>query len=113
LLTGPDIATTGNTAMSFARLLHEFASNSAQYGSLSLPGGSLEISCEEIEDQFSLVWSERNGPLIDREPQNVGFGTRLANATVVGQLGGAISRDWKREGLEIRLRFSVSLFRAL
>jgi two-component sensor histidine kinase len=32
-----------------------------------------------------------------------GFGTLLARATVKDQLGGEISRDWKPEGLTIRL----------
>lgn len=112
-VAGPDIATKGNVAMNIALLLHELSTNSAIYGSLSLPGGSLEIRCEEIEDQFAIVWSERNGPLVGQAPKNVGFGTRLANATVISQLGGTISRDWKPEGLEIKLTFSASLFQAL
>lgn len=111
-VTGPDIATLGNTATNFALLLHELVTNSAKYGSLSLPGGSLEINCNETEDLFTIVWSERNGPPIDREPHIVGFGTRLAKATVVGLLAGNISRDWRREGLSITLTFSASLFRA-
>ncbi|ULJ73495.1 hypothetical protein [Rhizobium gallicum] len=32
-----------------------------------------------------------------------GFGTTLGRATVRSQLGGEIQRDWKAEGLVIRL----------
>lgn len=110
-VTGPDLSIAGSAVTSFALLLHEFATNAAKYGSLSLPEGFLDISCSEIGDLFTIVWNERNGPLIDREPDGVGFGTLLAKATVRGQLGGEISRDWKREGLSIRLAFAASCVR--
>ena len=35
--------------------------------------------------------------------QDEGFGSRLARATVKGQFGGEIVRDWRPEGLVIRL----------
>lgn len=110
-VTGPDISIAGTAVTNFALLLHECATNAAKYGALSLPEGFLDISCSEIEDLFTIVWNERNGPLIDREPDSIGFGTLLAKATVRGQLGGEISRDWKREGLSIRLAFAASCVR--
>lgn len=109
-VTGPDISIAGSAVTSFALLLHEFATNAAKYGALSSSEGFLDISCSESGDLFTLEWSERNGPVIDQVPDGVGFGSLLAKATVRGQLGGEISRDWKREGLTIRLVVAKSSF---
>lgn len=110
-ITGPDISIAGTAVANFALLLHEFATNAAKYGALSVPEGRVDITCSEIEDLFTVVWNERNGPPIEREPQNIGFGTRLAKVTVGGHLGGQIFRDWNREGLSIKLVFSAARFR--
>lgn len=52
-----------------------------------------------------LVREER--PKIEREPDSAGFGTLLAKSTVRGQLRGELTRDWKSEGLAIRLVFAA------
>lgn len=108
LVTGPDVSIAGSAVTSFALLLHEFATNAAKYGALSVPGGLLDISCSDAGDLITLVWNERNGPAIEAEPESTGFGTFLAKATLRGRLGGEISRDWKREGLSIKLTFAAS-----
>lgn len=109
-VTGPDISIAGSAVTSFALLLHEFATNAAKYGALSSSEGFLEICCSEIGDRFSIEWNERNGPVIDQVPDGFGFGSLLAKATMRGQLGGEITRDWKREGLAIRLVVAKSSF---
>lgn len=107
VVTGPDITIAGNAVTSFALLLHEFATNAAKYGSLSLPEGFVDISCSEDAGVFTLAWCERNGPIIEREPDSAGFGTLLARSTVRGQLRGELTREWKSEGLAIRLVFAA------
>lgn len=87
---------------SFALLLHEFATNAAKYGALT-SGGRIHVSCIEDGEKFVLVWTERGGPRVEQQHDGDGFGTLLARATVQSQLGGEISRDWKPEGLAIRL----------
>lgn len=54
-----------------------------------------------------IVWCEKNGPKIECEPDSSGFGTLLAKSTVRGQLRGELTRDWKSEGLAIRLVFAA------
>ncbi|MCS3835585.1 PAS domain S-box-containing protein [Pseudomonas sp. JAI111] len=105
VVTGPDISIAGNAVTSFALLLHEFATNAAKYGALSIPEGRLDVSCSNIGDFFTIDWNERNGPPIECEPKASGFGTFLAKATVRGHLDGEIFRDWKPEGLSLRLTF--------
>jgi PAS domain S-box-containing protein len=102
-VSGPDIAIAGGAVTSFALLLHEFATNAAKYGALSTPEGFVEIECSEDSERFNLTWRERGGPRVENRAVKEGFGTTLGRATVKGQLGGEISRDWKPEGLTIRL----------
>jgi PAS domain S-box-containing protein len=106
VIRGPDLPIAGNSVTSFALLLHEFATNAAKYGALSTPAGSIDIACSEDGGQFAVTWTERGGPPVGRLTDGGGFGTLLARTTVKGQLGGEISRDWKPEGLTIRLSFA-------
>jgi PAS domain S-box-containing protein len=103
VIRGPDIPIASGAITSFALLLHEFATNAAKYGALSTSTGTIEIVCAEDNGQFALRWTERGGPRVENQIDGEGFGTLLARATVKDQLAGEISRDWKPEGLTIRL----------
>ncbi|MEX2743749.1 PAS domain S-box protein [Rhizobium mongolense] len=103
VVSGPDATISGGSLTSFALLLHEFATNAAKYGALSSDKGCVEIACEEEGDTFILTWTERDGPPVMQAADGDGFGTTLGRATVRSQLGGEIQRDWKPEGLVIRL----------
>jgi PAS domain S-box-containing protein len=103
VVTGPDISIGGDALTSFALLLHELAANAAKYGALSTPQGRINITCADEEDRFVLCWIEIGGPPVHRQTDGEGFGTLLTKGAVQGQLGGEINRDWKPEGLSIRL----------
>jgi PAS domain S-box-containing protein len=107
-VSGPDIAIAGSPMRSLALLLHEFATNAAKYGALSVPSGRIDIQCSERGDRFVLRWTERGGPAIEGEINSQGFGTLLARSTVEGSLGGEIVREWEPEGLTIRLSMARS-----
>lgn len=102
-VVGADIQIGGSAVTSFALLLHEFATNAAKYGALSVPEGTIDICCHEDGERFILTWTEHGGPPVERRGDGEGFGTLLGKATVRNQLGGEIVRDWKPEGLSIRL----------
>ena len=103
VINGPDVSVSAGLAASIALLLHEFATNAAKYGALSTATGHVDITCADTNDLVTLTWTERGGPQIEREPTSQGFGSQLAQATVIGRLGGQLSRDWNRDGLTIRL----------
>jgi two-component sensor histidine kinase len=102
-IEGADIPITGEAVTNFALLLHEFSTNSAKYGALSVPNGHIEITSSEADNKVLLTWHERGGPRINRPVDHEGFGTILARMTVTGQLGGNIDRDWQPDGLCIKL----------
>jgi uncharacterized protein DUF4158 len=51
------------------------------------------------EDALRLRWAEAGGPAVAGPPGRRGFGTRVPDATVRGQLEGALSLDWRATGL--------------
>ena len=102
-IAGPDFEISGAAISSLALLLHELGTNSVKFGALSTPSGQVEIVGAEYGQTLLLTWTERGGPAIATPPEGEGFGATLTRATVTGQLGGEISRDWRPEGLVIRL----------
>ncbi|WEX89966.1 PAS domain S-box protein [Sinorhizobium garamanticum] len=102
-VSGTDTPIAGGAVTSLALLFHEFATNAAKYGALSTPEGYVDIQCFEGKEQFILTWRERGGPPVENRAGEEGFGSLLSRATVKGQLGGEISREWKPEGLTIRM----------
>jgi PAS domain S-box-containing protein len=101
---GPDVPIAGASVTAFALLLHELATNAAKYGALSSPTGRIDIECAEDSDRFILSWTEYGGPSIEvtQEEEEGGFGGLLVRATLQ-RIGGKIVREWRPEGLAIRL----------
>jgi PAS domain S-box-containing protein len=102
-ISGVDVPVSGGTVASLALLLHEFATNAAKYGALSSAEGTIGIDCAEQGDEVVVTWTERGGPPVIPPSGAEGFGGVLSRIAVMSQLGGEIVRDWKPEGLEIRL----------
>lgn len=94
------------TASALAMVIHELATNSVKYGSLSSDSGFLDVSSKIEGDDTTLVWAETGGPSIDKEPVLKGFGSQLIARTVSGQLGGEIVYDWQESGLVASIRMS-------
>jgi PAS domain S-box-containing protein len=101
---GPDIKLSRGAVTSLALLLHEFATNAAKYGALSSLDGTIEIDCTDDGENFALTWTERGGPPVGEAAEVEGFGGLLARTAINSQLGGEISREWRPEGLVIRVR---------
>lgn len=100
----------------FAMAIHELATNAIKYGALSTPTGRVAISWEKEgwpSEMLRLRWSESGGPLLQGAPEKRGFGTRVLNGTVRGQLGGVVSLAWNTSGLvcevEVPLRPKLEL----
>jgi PAS domain S-box-containing protein len=103
VISGVEVPVSGSAVASLALLLHEIAINAAKYGALSRPDGRVDVDCAAADNEFVVTWSERGGPPVDGPPASEGFGSFLARATVENQFDGRISRDWKAEGLTVRL----------
>jgi two-component sensor histidine kinase len=108
---GPDVVVGPAAVTSLALALRESATNAVKYGALSEPNGAIRIEWETPGDDFRLDWEETGGPAIVAAPSERGFGSVLAERSVIGQLRGKIEYDWQRKGL--KLRMTVPLGRLL
>jgi two-component sensor histidine kinase len=99
-----NVGETSSTAL--ALVLHELATNSAKYGALSLPSGTLDVSCNAHDDEVVIMWTERGGPPVVAPSMLGGFGSKLVHRSISTQLGGAIAFDWSQEGVVVTLRMS-------
>lgn len=91
-------------ATSLAMVVHELATNSLKYGSLSSDEGTLDVSTRTSGDEVSLIWMERGGPAVEAPPQAEGYGSQLVQRSVSRQLGGTIEHDWCEGGLIVTVR---------
>ena len=100
---GPDVVLGGHAATGLALVFHELATNAAKYGPLSTDRGKVEISWSVEGDTLLMQWSEQGGPRIEHPPAVEGFGTTLSRMTISRQLDGELAREWRPEGLLLRL----------
>ncbi|BAR47245.1 MULTISPECIES: GAF domain-containing protein [Methylobacterium] len=101
-VAGPEIEVGAKAALSLALMLHEMTTNAVKYGALSVPDGRVEMSWSIREGDggplLRLAWRERGGPPV-RLPARKGFGTRLIERGLTGQVGGVLSLDYPPEGV--------------
>ena len=103
----PRMGVGEGAATTLALVIHELATNSVKYGALSSDEGTLDVSGSLEDDDIKIVWMERGGPGV--EPANAsGYGSRLVNRSVTGQLGGAIDYAWEPAGLIVTLTLKVA-----
>ena len=87
-----------------ALVLHELVTNSAKYGGLSVPGGSVTIRWERKErGDLDIHWREAGGPPVE-PPSRKGFGTTIIERSVPYDLGGAASARYVETGFEADFR---------
>ncbi len=99
----PRMAVGESSAMALALVIHELATNCLKYGALSVPEGSLDLSCT-AHDHVVVVWTERGGPTVSAPPAIKGFGSEPISRSMSSQLQGSIDYDWSQNGLIIALR---------
>ncbi|WP_431272367.1 HWE histidine kinase domain-containing protein [Dankookia sp. P2] len=100
-LAGPDLMLADEAVQPLSMALHELATNAVKYGALSQPEGRISLSwgLDEEAGLLRLRWAEHGGPPPPVAPEREGFGSKVLEATLAGQLGGTLRRDWPATGL--------------
>jgi PAS domain S-box-containing protein len=107
-LDGPAFRLTLETAQPVSMLFHELVTNAVKHGALSAPQGQIQVSWRAAPPRgLELDWRESGGPAT-RPPERKGFGTRLIDS-LAGQLGARLQRDWRADGLDLRLSIRSGL----
>jgi len=104
---GPPVYAGAPFAQMFALVVHELATNATKYGSLSQPGGHVDINWEirdgSTEPQLAFSWTERGGPPV-AQPTHQGFGSRL----IMAALAGTPRMEFDSRGFEYRVDVPLS-----
>lgn len=108
---GPDIVVNSKSTIALALLLHELATNAVRHGALSSPSGKLSVSWQLENEDLVLQWREEGGPAV-QVPARRGFGSRLLDTVVTGELGGKLDLRYDPEGLLARLVIPAIAYRA-
>ncbi len=91
------------SSTTLALVIHELATNSAKYGALSAPSGTLDVSCTGDDDELVITWAERGGPPVVAPAHTEGFGSKLIHRSMAAQLGGAVAFNWCEEGVVVTI----------
>jgi two-component sensor histidine kinase len=102
VISGPHLSVPPRIAIALALALHELATNAAKYGALSAPGGQVHVawsvSPEPRGRRLRITWREQGGPAVS-EPVRTGFGSRLIQRGLSGELGGKVTVEFDPQGL--------------
>lgn len=108
VISGEDVSIDDGAATPLALLFHELATNSAKYGALLAPGGSVEISTERRGDSVTMTWRESGVSIVGIEGTE-GFGSRLISLSVEAQMHGQLRRSWKPDGLTVDVEVPIAM----
>jgi PAS domain S-box-containing protein len=101
VLDGPHLAVPMHAAQPLAMAVHELATNAVKYGALSTRSGRVAVSWHvesAAKPVLRLRWAESGGaPVV--APSRRGFGSRVLQGTIQGQLSGTLSFSWEATGL--------------
>jgi len=103
---GPDVALSANEALTLGLLFHELTTNAAKYGALSCAEGCVRIRWTAEHGELALTWTEQGGPPVVA-PLRRGFGSRLIERSLQGDIGGEAAIEFQPEGLICRIRLPL------
>lgn len=100
-----DIRLSPKAVVAMGMAIHEMATNACKYGALSTPEGRLEVEWRVEPDPIPtlrLSWTERGGPAVSI-PTRRGFGVRLLEKGLAGELSGDVAITYDSLGLICRM----------
>lgn len=95
---GERIRLNPKATIALAMVFHELASNALKYGALAGPNGAVTVRWQRTGDEVRLEWREEDlaVPVHSIKP---GFGTRMLERIVTGELEGLLSVDFAGSSL--------------
>ncbi|MGH6683389.1 MAG: sensor histidine kinase [Pseudolabrys sp.] len=103
-LTGPGVDVPSRLAVSLGMAVHELTTNSAKYGALSVYGGKLDVTWTVVIDAarrtLNIEWAESGGPPVTT-PTRKGFGSRLLEFVLPGQIQAKTTIDYRPDGVRV------------
>jgi two-component sensor histidine kinase len=104
-LHGPDVEVPARLAVSLGMAVHELTTNAVKHGSLSVFGGTVAVgwtvTIEAKRRTLNIDWTESGGPPV-RPPTRQGFGTRLLEFVLPGQIQATSTVEYLPQGIHVR-----------
>jgi two-component sensor histidine kinase len=104
---GPDLRVSAAQASALAMIVQELFTNSAKYGALSIPGGTIRVEWNGDARHLNLNWRECGGPPVS-PPRNVGVGLALVEGLAASELQGGCEFSFEPSGFTCALRAALS-----
>lgn len=103
-LTGPEVPLSAQLAVSLGMAMHELTTNAAKYGALSVYGGKIDVTwsmtIEATRRTLNFDWIESGGPAVS-PPKRQGFGSRLLEVVLPGQIQATATIEYQRGGVRM------------
>lgn len=99
-ISGDDVKIPAKSALALTLALHELSTNAVKYGALSCPEGHVDISWKASVSprRLEFRWEEKDGPPVG-SPKRKGFGTRMIERVLGGQMPGQVSLTFAPSGV--------------
>lgn len=112
MLGGPLVTLNEDQAQAFALVVHELVTNAMKYGGLSGDRPALSVvwsigQADTAGQELALEWIETLSELQANPQGPPGFGSRLIEASLKGQLSGRIERTFAPGRFTIRISFPL------
>lgn len=99
-LKGDDVLVTPEAYTMLALVVHELATNSAKYGSLSARAGTVDVTLARTAfGDLAVSWREAGGPPVTA-PNRHGFGSTIISRSIPHDLQGEADVRYRLAGLE-------------
>jgi PAS domain S-box-containing protein len=108
VVDGCAVRVSPRASLAISMALHELATNAVKYGALSTDTGEVAIRWKIVNDELAqLEWAESGGPPVV-EPSRHGFGSRLLQRGLVGDLGASPTLTYAPEGVTCAFKIMTS-----
>jgi len=104
--SGPPVEVNSRLAVALGMAIHELTTNAAKHGALSVIGGKVDVAwsvtIEATRHTLQFVWVESGGPKVT-PPTREGFGSRLLEFVLPGQIHAKSEIDYRAEGVRVHV----------
>ncbi|SNY91305.1 sensor domain CHASE1-containing protein [Cohaesibacter sp. ES.047] len=105
-ISGPKVELDETTSQALALTFHELATNALKYSAVSTAKEVLKVKWNVMikgkKRLLTFLWEEKSAERIEA-PTHKGFGTKLIDANIVGELNGKIERRYEDHGLTVEI----------
>lgn len=110
---GPPVVLNAKSSIALAMVINELTTNAAKHGALSTPSGAVSVTWNTVEEPdggafLILKWLEKDGPAAPK-PSHAGFGTRMIDRAVSGELAGHYDCAYTEEGFSCQIKLPLDV----